>query len=119
LIPKSCDDLGALDLEEILTNIADFLGSNPHEVIMMRAQMINHEQSQDDSSLAALVSTIQTVPGWTDEKIYRYPGTGLWPTLRDLIEADKRVLFFPYLKETTASAYDIPPCTFDHINLLN
>lgn len=106
LIPDKSCDLGALDMEGVLTSIADFLRSNPHEVIMVRAQLLNHGHFHQDSSLAKLDSTIQKFPGWTDDKIYRYPGTWWpWPTLRELIEADTRVLFFPY--------------TVDHTNLLN
>ena len=101
---------GVSDIEEILTNMLDFLDRNPHEVLIMQAQLINIQQLNKDMIVPELDAVFQTVPGWVD-KLYDHPG-GQWPTLRELIEADTRILFFPHDDNSVESPCGNEACPF-------
>ena len=101
---------GVRDTEEILADILDFLDSNPHEVLIMQAQLIKNQQLNDDRIVSEIDTVFQTVPGWVD-KLYDHPG-GQWPTLRELIAADTRILFFPHDDSNVESPCGNGACPF-------
>ena len=107
---------GFSELVPAFTNIVQFLVDNPNEVVIMPIQ-INDDDDDDDTGggvvidLATLYSTLQqdVVVGTTSmaDLLYAHPGpetttttttttTTPWPTLGELIDNNKRILFFRY-----------------------
>lgn len=89
--------IASTDLIKMLTKVVEFLTDNPHEVIVIPAELANPLLGiADRVSLAEIQAAFAAVPGWT-EQLYNHPGPGApWPTLRELIAADTRILFFHY-----------------------
>jgi hypothetical protein len=84
-------ELGGTPLELVLDQLHDFLVANPGEVVVV----IN----QDYVTPADFVSAVEDAE--LDELAYRGPATGDWPTLREMIDSDQRVVF---LAENQAGA---------------
>jgi len=101
---------GVSDIEAILTDILNFLASNPHEVLIMQARLISNQQLNEERIVPEIDTVFQTFPGWVD-KLYDHPG-GQWPTLRELIEADTRILFFPHDDNHVESPCGNEACPF-------
>jgi hypothetical protein len=76
-------ELGGTPLESVLRDIRDFLVANPDEVLVVINQDYvaprDFVAAVDDAGLGALV--------------YRGPTTGRWPTLRQMIDRNQRVVF--------------------------
>lgn len=78
----------------MFTNIVSFLQANPNEVIIMPTQI--------DSSTGGIVTLdeidamMQLVPGLKALLYNRGAASAPWPTLRELIKANTRILFFFY-----------------------
>ena len=84
-------ELGGTPLHVALDELHDFLVANPGEVVVV----IN----QDYVAPADFVSAVADAE--LDELAYRGPTTGDWPTLREMIESNQRVVF---LAENNAGA---------------
>lgn len=103
----NCDDgfqlvhgrcsLGTRSPTQVFSNLVDFLESNPSEVILLNMQI------DDDAGVAPVLlddiyNLMYAVPGFTD-MLYSHNTTlssNEWPTLRDLIDSNQRILFFLY-----------------------
>uniref|UniRef100_A0A8J9SXM9 Uncharacterized protein n=1 Tax=Phaeodactylum tricornutum TaxID=2850 RepID=A0A8J9SXM9_PHATR len=87
--------LGSRNVVEVLTNINTFLTENPSEVVILPLQ-IDNSVGAGTIDLFDIYSIMQSVPGFTD-RMYVHPEvTTEWPTLGELVETDKRILFFHY-----------------------
>jgi hypothetical protein len=84
LLCHSLCALGSAPLGETLTAIRDFLQENPHEVV---AILYESYVPDGDSSPVFEASGIT-------KYAYAHPVSTAWPTLRELIEADTRVVIF-------------------------
>lgn len=93
----------------VLKKILNFLDANPHEVLIMPVELtVQIFLGAEIASLAEIDAVFQSVPGWK-EKLYDHPGPGHpWPTLRELIAADTRILFFYYNGYTCTKQVDCP-----------
>jgi hypothetical protein len=77
-------------LESVLNAVVDFLNENPNEILIFPTELSNEVTPQE------LDQVFSSVPAWKAQ-LYDYPGAGNpWPTLRQLIQANTRILFFPY-----------------------
>jgi hypothetical protein len=74
--------LGATELEETLEEIRLFLGTHPNEVIVI---VFEDLISPADTELAFQESGL-------DKMVYTYKPGASWPTLRELIQDDQRIL---------------------------
>lgn len=86
--------LGTRDLVETYTNIVNFLQANPNEVIIMTIQI--DYTTGGNVTLNEIDAVMQQV---TNLKAFMYDhsnATASWPTLRELIAANTRLLFFTY-----------------------
>jgi hypothetical protein len=93
LLHETCS-LGSRDPVTALTNIGRFLQENPNEVLLINAQINN--DSGGEVTIEEMDAGLELIPG-LKEQMYAHPGPGTpWPTLRELIEANTRVLFFHY-----------------------
>lgn len=91
--------LGTRDPIEVFTNIQTFLEDKPNEVILMPVEIVNTLDG-GAVSFAEIFAIMDQVPGFTS-LLYQHPGSGAaWPTLRELIAANTRILFFLYNGET-------------------
>jgi hypothetical protein len=87
--------LGTRDPVEVLTHIVEFLQKRPNEVLLMPVE-IDNMLDGGAVSLAEIYAVMQQVTGFTD-LLYQHPGPGTpWPTLRELIAQNTRILFFQY-----------------------
>lgn len=94
LVHGACG-LGTRDPVEVFTNIQSFLQDNPNEVLLMPVQ-IDDGLRGGAVTLQEIYAVMQQVPGFTD-LLYQHTGRGTpWPTLRQLIAEDTRILFFHY-----------------------
>jgi hypothetical protein len=101
--------LTSTDLHQMLERIVNFLDENPHEVIILPTEITNPILGISERvTLAEIEAVFNAVPGW-NERLYQHPGPGQpWPTLRELIAADTRVLFFHYNGESCTVSVDCP-----------
>ena len=91
--------LGTRDPIEVFTNILTFLESNPNEVLLIPVQIDNNLDG-GVVSFSEIFAVMDQVPGFTSQ-LYQHTGFGTaWPTLRDLIAANTRILFFLYNGDT-------------------
>ena len=104
--------LGTRDPIEVFTNIQTFLENNPNEVLLMPIQ-IDNGLDGGAISFSEIFNIMDQVPGLTS-LLYQHTGFGdLWPTLRQLIAANTRILFFLYNGATLcADAADGCPAGF-------
>jgi hypothetical protein len=93
LVHGSCL-LDTRDPVTVFRNINAFLSNNPNEVIIMPCE-INNEAGE--AVTLADISLAMMEAGFQDRLYAHPPGPdNPWPTLRELIDTDKRVLFFHY-----------------------
>ena len=76
-------ELGALKLVPVLKDVRDFLVANPGEVIVICIQ--------DEGVTPADIARCFKQSGLADF-VYRGPAKPPWPTLREMVETDQRVL---------------------------
>jgi hypothetical protein len=76
-------ELGGTPLDEALRDIHDFLIANPGEVLVV----INQDYVKPEDFVGALRDA------GLDKLAYRGPTSGRWPTLRQMIASNQRVLF--------------------------
>jgi hypothetical protein len=76
-------ELGGTPLGDVLRDIHDFLVANPGEVLVI----INQDYVTPEDFVGALRKA------GLDKLAYRGPTTGRWPTLRQMIDSNQRVLF--------------------------
>lgn len=84
-------EIGGTRLESALDDVHDFLIANPDEVLVI--------VNQDAVTPADFVAAVEDAD--LDGLAYRGPVTGDWPTLRQMIDRDQRVVF---LAENRAGA---------------
>jgi hypothetical protein len=76
-------ELGATPLADALHDLHDFLVRNPREVVVV----INEDYVEPEDFVAAVVAA------GLGELAYRGPTEGRWPTLREMIDRNERVVF--------------------------
>jgi hypothetical protein len=89
-------ELGALELQPVLENMRDFLVANPAEVLVIVIQ--------DENVPAKEIERVFEESGLVDF-VYRGPARPPWPTMRELVETDQRVLVFAENDTTGVSWY--------------
>ena len=77
-------ELGATPLGSVLDDIHDFLVANPGEVLVV----INQDYVTPEDFVGAVRGRRAS-----SELAYRGPSSGSWPTLREMIDSDQRVVF--------------------------
>jgi hypothetical protein len=88
------------NLSTVLTHIATFLEENPNEVLILPTQLATPLSGGDSVTLRAIEQGFKAVPEFYNQ-LYNHPGVGqAWPTLRELIAANTRILFFHYNGES-------------------
>jgi hypothetical protein len=88
------------NLSTVLTQIANFLQENPNEVLIIPTQLATPLSGVDGVTLREIEQGFKAVPEFYN-LLYNHPGVGQpWPTLRELIAANTRVLFFHYNGES-------------------
>jgi hypothetical protein len=76
-------ELGATTLGSVLDDVRDFLVSNPDEVLVV----INQDYVTPEDFVAAVEDA------GLQQLVYRGSVSGSWPTLREMIDSDQRVVF--------------------------
>lgn len=93
---------------EVMTEILDFVNENPREVVILPTEISPGNFFLDTPTLEDIDQAFQSVPGFK-EKLYDHPGPGQpWPTLQELIDMDKRILFFFYNAIDCTKGLDCP-----------
>lgn len=90
--------LGGRDPEETFGSIVDFLKVNPTEIVIINIQVVRDEDENEDNTVALsdIESLVKRVPGMFP-RMYSHPKRSEpWPTLRELRESGKQILFFHY-----------------------
>ena len=86
---------GSRDPIETFSNIVNFLKANPKEVLIMPTQ-IENGAGGGEVLMEEISKTFLKVPGLM-QLLYEHPGPSTsWPTLQELIDRDRRILFFHY-----------------------
>jgi len=102
--------IGHRDPENMLKNIKAFLDENPRELIIIDLQV-------NDDTLDAVYAVLQSIPGFVD-MMYDHPRLrDDWPLMGDLIDANKRIIFFQHNGPSCRND-GCPPgihSTFDHM----
>jgi hypothetical protein len=89
--------VGFRDFVEVFTDIVSFLDANPNEVLLMPVEI-----NSDTGGAVTLDEIDAMMQNVTNLKRYMYThdSTQSWPTMRDLIQANTRILFFQYNGES-------------------
>jgi len=92
--------LGSTDPATTFQAINDWLDAHPTEVIILPLQIDNSAGGDDepDVDLARIYNMLNRIDGFT-ERMYQSSNptsNSGWPTLRELIDTDKRILLFHY-----------------------
>eukprot|EP00339_Tiarina_fusa_P018132 CAMPEP_0117031182 /NCGR_PEP_ID=MMETSP0472-20121206/22446_1 /TAXON_ID=693140 ORGANISM="Tiarina fusus, Strain LIS" /NCGR_SAMPLE_ID=MMETSP0472 /ASSEMBLY_ACC=CAM_ASM_000603 /LENGTH=383 /DNA_ID=CAMNT_0004739463 /DNA_START=48 /DNA_END=1199 /DNA_ORIENTATION=+ len=99
--------LGSRDINEVFTNINTFMNDNPTEVVVITLQM--NSNADQAVNLEELYTFATAVPGFS-EKFYQHTNvTDDWPTLREVIGSNKRILAFHFAGQTCTDATPCPP----------
>jgi hypothetical protein len=88
-------ELGGTRLDEALRDIHDFLIANPGEILVI----VNQDYVTPEDFVGAVRAA------GLDKLAYRGPTSGRWPTLRQMIDANQRVLFLAENKAGAAPWY--------------
>ena len=100
--------VGYREIIPTFSNIVTFLQDNPNEVVIMPVQ-INSDLG-GTVTLQEIDNVLQLVPGMK-EIMYSHPSDATsWPTLRQLIAANTRLLFFVYNGERCYGAEATVSC---------
>jgi hypothetical protein len=88
-------------LKSVLQSVVSFLQNNPYEVLLLPTQLSTQLLStKNNITLAAINEVFQSVPEFYD-LLYQHPSPSqVWPTLRELITMNRRILFFHYNGES-------------------
>ena len=105
LVHTKCS-LGTRDPFTVFDHINRFLDENPREVLLMPLQINNDVDQTVD--LYELYKILQSVSGFTD-RMYIHERDTAWPTMRQLIDNDTRIIMFIYNAGTNCSSGDCPP----------
>jgi len=97
---------GARDIVEVFANINRFLDLNPTEVVAIPLQINNGVG--DTVDIKVLYNLMLQVPGFTDKFYVHENLIEDWPTLRESIDANKRVLMFYYNSPECKEPDDCP-----------
>lgn len=85
--------LGRRDPYAVFTHIQQFLDEHPRELLIIPIQVNNRADERVD--LWEFGSILQSVPGLMD-RVYSHDESKFWPTMRELIDSDQRILLFVY-----------------------
>lgn len=86
--------LGTRDPFEVFSNISNWLNNNPTEVLLIPTE-INDEAGGGDVKLSDIYEVFSSIEGFTD-KLYSKGSDPKWPTMQELIESNRRVMFLTY-----------------------
>lgn len=101
--------LGTTDPSETFTAIQNWLDENPSEVILIPIQIDNSAGGGDDVDLGKFYNLLNRIDGFTDRMYEKIQGSE-WPTLRELIDLDERIIMFHYNGDTCGNAgFNCPP----------
>jgi len=117
---------GSRDPVEVFANVAAFLNANPREVVLMPAELVTVDgvtPTLDQVYQAMLESAAHLADGdgpGIAEHMYWHDPSQDWPTLEQLIQIDKRLVFFYYNApscdelENDPDAPELCPPAFQH-----
>lgn len=104
--------LGRTDPAVAFQAIHDWLGANPTEVVLIVLQIDNEASGSSEPTvdLGRIFNTLNRIIGFTNRLYQKIPDEP-WPTLREMIETDQRVLLFHYNGDVACTNPDIvcPP----------
>jgi hypothetical protein len=110
--------LKSRSLQGALQSIVRFMQANPNEVIILPTQLSTQLDEKNVVTLNAIDQVFQSVPDFY-RLLYNHPSSNpLWPTLRELITTNRRILFFHYNGETCTKS-DITMNTTNMNNINN
>ena len=92
LVHSKCE-LGTRDPYTVFTNIQLFLDKHPRDLLLIPIQVNNNVDQV--VNLWDFYSILESIPGFTD-RMYAHNETQFWPTMRDLMDADQRIILFVY-----------------------
>jgi hypothetical protein len=92
LVHSKCE-LGKRDPYTVFDHINLFLDKHPRDLLLIPIQVNN--EVDGPVSLWEFYNILQAVPGLTD-RMYQHNETQYWPTMRELIDNDQRIILFVY-----------------------
>jgi len=117
LVHGACK-LGTIDPTTFFTRVKEWLDNNPSEVVLIPIQIDNSAGGGEVVDLGRIYNLLNRIDGFTN-RMYMRQGVGgvlrPWPTLRDLITSDKRILVFHYNGEFCSTS-KCPPGLDDWFN---
>ena len=84
--------IGSRDPVATLSKLNDWLNKNPHEVVVIYLSL--NEAAEGPISLEDVDSLVQAVPNQFGDKLYNHEVGEVWPSLRELIENNNRIILF-------------------------
>jgi hypothetical protein len=92
--------LGTTDPVKMFQGIMNWLDANPTEIVIIPIQFDNAAGGSDEPAidLAEVYNLLNQIQGFTNRMYEKEADSAFddWPTLRELIESDKRILLFHY-----------------------
>jgi hypothetical protein len=110
--------LGKRDPLTVFQHLNDFLDENPNDVVLF-AMEVNNFAGGGQVDLDALYSIMQQVSGFTERFVIHDNVTQPWPTLRELIALDQRVMMFHFNGPTCAElTFGCPTGVYDYFEFV-
>jgi len=104
--------LGTTDPSETFQGIMNWLTKNPTEIVLIPIQIDSNAGGSDEPAiqLAQIYNMLNRIDGFTNRMYQRESGSD-WPTLREMIEQDKRIFLFHYNgpEECVSDDVNCPP----------
>jgi hypothetical protein len=108
--------LGKRDPLVVFENLNKFLDDNPNEVVIFAIQ-VNNFAGSGPVDLDELYTLMQQVEGFTERFVIHDDPSKHWPTLRELIALDQRILMFQFNSEPCSSSpFGCPAGFYDYFN---
>jgi len=105
LVHSSCLFKTKVPIRKVLEQILEFLDENPEEVLILPTEIVT---AAGEPTIEEVNAEFREVDGWID-KLYDHPGPGNpWPTLQELIDTDKRIIYMFYNGESCTPGVDCP-----------
>lgn len=116
LVHGNCK-LGTTDPAVAFTGVQTWLDANPNEVVIIPLE-INNDAGGDlpDVDLGKLYNLFLDIPGFT-ERMYQFVKDTEWPTLRELVALDQRIILFFYNAGIRCATSACPPGFNDWFSL--
>jgi uncharacterized protein (DUF779 family) len=102
LVHTVCE-LGTIDPTTFFTSLQQWMDANPTEIVLIPIEIVNGAGG-GIVDLGKFYNLLDKINGYTNRMYVKPTDSDYWPTLRELIDTDKRIIMFHYNGENCDNA---------------